>query len=120
MEISPDQIELRKTYSKVSQILEKNFSDDERVELMAPSGMKSVFTIRETLDSFKDHIGDEHYSTLANGPAFATMLDQWLVDRRRDRIDGIWDRLSAKLPKSELSRITRRELEQFLIIFTSF
>jgi len=114
-----NEIELRKIYSTVQQVLERNFSDEELTELVAQKDTKSVTNVRETLDAFKEHIGDDHYNALAGGAAFATMLDQWLSDRAQKRIDDIWERLSEKIPEKELSKISRHDLKQFLLILTS-
>ena len=115
MEFSPDQIELRKTFNKVRTLLEKNFTDEER-EALVKTEEKPINTVRETLDAFKVHIGDEHYAALAGGQAFSDILDRWITARRDARIDQIWERLQEKLPEGERSRITKGDLQQFLVI----
>ena len=118
MPFSSDDIETRKVFNKVRVLLEKNFTDKEREELVRQEG-KRLDTVRETLDAFREHIGEEHYKALAAGAAFSDMLDRWLRQRRDDHIDTIWNRLQEKLPEDQWSKITKAELTQFLLLVAS-
>ena len=107
-----------KIFNKVRTLLEKNFTDDERDELVRQKD-KPLNTVRETLDAFREHVGEDHYKALAAGTGFSDMLDRWLRQRRDDHIDTIWDRLQERLPADQRDKITKSELTQFLLLVAS-
>lgn len=115
MEFSPEQLELRKTVTKVQSFLNKNFSEEERDKLFK-NDQEQLGTIREMLDAFRAHVGGEHYAALAAGGSFGEMLDRWLRQRRDDVIEKMWNRLQKMLPEKEKERISKEEFRQFLIV----
>jgi len=115
MEYPTDQVEIRMMISRMRLILENNFTEDEREELMRTEPAP-LNTICEILDAFKEAIGEEHYTSLSHGPAFAEILDRWLGQRARGRIDEIWKRMQEKLPEKELAKISKSDVEKFIIL----